>query len=89
VFLFKSVQLLTSRQKETVKDLLSAFVLKAEGTLKVRQVECNEPEGLAAFFYALKTITINKNMLQGLAHFYADDQRRNSAFPGRGGLQGE
>jgi hypothetical protein len=45
------MQLLTSRQKETVKDLLSAFVLKAEGKLKVRQVECNEPEGLAAFFY--------------------------------------
>jgi transcriptional regulator with XRE-family HTH domain len=30
ISLFKSVQLLTSRQKETVKDLLSAFVLKAD-----------------------------------------------------------
>jgi hypothetical protein len=28
-------------------------------------------------------------MLQGLAHFYADDQRRNSDFPGRGDSCGE
>jgi hypothetical protein len=30
ISLFKKVQLLNNRQKETVKDLLSAFVLKAD-----------------------------------------------------------
>ena len=37
VSLFGKVELLTDRQKETVKDFLSAFVLKADLTQKLAQ----------------------------------------------------
>jgi len=35
--LFKKAQLLSDKQKETVKDFLSAFVLKADLTKKLTQ----------------------------------------------------